>query len=270
VPLKVMDVIEIMENFAPVDLKESYDNVGLMVGDRNSTVTSILVALDCTLDVIAEAKERNCNLILTHHPLIFRKPSSVTYDTLQGRKINELIKNDISVYSSHTNLDSVCGGINDIFLKVLGFPEGNVMEPAADNKDKGNSGIGRFVVLEEGLTLGELCSKVKGALQLEYIRYSGQEDRTIKRIALINGSGQDYFITAAALGADCIITGDTTYHYVSDYIEEGISVIDAGHFATEWPAFRLFADILSSALTNSGWENSVITSSKTKDPYKYK
>lgn len=117
--MKIDKLIKIMETIAPPNLKESYDNVGLMVGDREADVAKILVALDCTLEVIEEAKALGADLILSHHPLLFRKPSTITTDTLLGRKIIELIKNDIALYSSHTNWDSVSAGIMMSLLLIL-------------------------------------------------------------------------------------------------------------------------------------------------------
>lgn len=269
--LKVADIKKIMEEMAPIKLKESYDNVGLMVGDLDEKVTSILVALDCTLSVIDEAKKKKCNLILTHHPLLFRKPSSITNETLLGKKIIELIKNNINVYSSHTNLDSVKGGINDIITETLGFKPLKTIE-LASNRDSGdyNSGIGRIAELEESITLKELCCNIKSALELPYIRYAGEDSMVIKKIAIINGSGQDYFYAAKKMGADCVITGDTTYHYVSDYSEEGIGIIDAGHFGTEWPGIKVVAKELENRINKLGFNNNVIISENVKDPYKLK
>lgn len=269
--LKVADIKKIMEEMAPTKLKESYDNVGLMVGDVDEKVTSILVALDCTLSVINEAKNKKCNLILTHHPLLFRKPSSITTETLLGKKIIELIKSNINVYSSHTNLDSVRGGINDIIIEVLGFKASKTIDlsPNRDSDDY-NSGIGRVAELNESITLKELCWKIKSALELPYLRYAGEDSMVIKKIAVINGSGQDYFYAAKKLGADCIITGDTTYHYVSDYSEEGIGIIDAGHFGTEWPGIKVVAKELENRIKELGFDNDVIISENGKDPYKLK
>jgi dinuclear metal center YbgI/SA1388 family protein len=269
--LKVKDIMDLVEELAPIRLKESYDNVGLMVGDSSSIVTSILVALDCTLEVIREAREKDCNLILTHHPLLFRKPSSITTDTLVGRKIIELIKNDINLYSCHTNLDSVAGGMNDLIAGILGYTDTEVIDPCSLDLDPGlRNGLGRIVTLHQTISLGELCMNVKEALELEYVRYSGDEAKMIRRLAIINGSGQDYFRAAVDMGADCVISGDTTYHYVSDYSEQNLAIIDAGHFSTEWPAMKLFAITLSGALKREGFQNSVIISNKTKDPYKYR
>ncbi|MCY6484234.1 Nif3-like dinuclear metal center hexameric protein [Clostridium aestuarii] len=269
--LMVRDIKNIMEKIAPIKLKEDYDNVGLMVGDLNSEVTSVLVALDCTLKVIEEAKQKKCNLIFTHHPLLFRKPSAITTDTLIGKKIIELIKNDISLYSSHTNLDSVKGGINDIIMKILEFENFEIIDPVHNvGLSYQNSGIGRIVALKEPITLKELCEKVKSTLELSYVRYAGENFKNISKIAVINGSGQDYFDVARKLGADCIITGDTTYHYVSDYNEQGIAVIDAGHFGTEWPAVKVVGEILKNKIQNMGFNNDVIVSENIYDPYKLK
>lgn len=267
--LTVRDIKKAMEEFAPTKLKESYDNVGLMVGDLDKEVTSILVALDCTEDIIEEALEKKSNLILTHHPLLFKKPSSITGETLTGRKIMKLIKNDISLYSAHTNLDAVEGGINDTVMNLLGFNEYITMELSSgrdlnDNK----SGIGRLATLDEGITLKDLCAKLKKSLKIPYVRYAGEESMTIKKIAVINGSGQDYFSIAKKIGADCIITGDTSYHYVSDFCEEGIGIIDAGHFGTEWPAFKVLAYMLEIKLQRMGFKNKVIVSERARDPYR--
>lgn len=269
--LKVEDVHSIMEKHAPSVLKESYDNVGLMVGNMKDEVTSILIALDCTLEVIEEAKQNKCNLILTHHPLLFKRPDSVTTDTLTGRKIIELIKNNINVYSAHTNLDSVKGGINDIIMDLLQLTSCHVIDPSGiQYYAEDHCGIGRIGKLESPVTLKELCNRVKDNLNIAMVRYSGSESKIINKIAVINGSGESYFNSAKLLGVDCILTGDTTYHYVSDLNEEGIAVIDAGHFETEWPAMKRIAEFLIQKIQSDGFCSTVILSKVNRSPYKYK
>ncbi|KGM97893.1 hypothetical protein Z968_01630 [Clostridium novyi A str. 4552] len=267
--LKVADFKNIVEDFAPVKLKLSYDNVGLMVGELNNEIGNILVALDCTLDVIEEAKEKNCNFIFTHHPLLYRKPSSVTSETLVGKKILELIKNNISLYSAHTNLDSVKSGINDTVMKMLEIKNCKTIEfSEGKDKDDNVSGLGRVGTLENPITVKEMCSRVKEVLKTPYVRYIGEDSKKIKTIAVINGSGQDYFDRARKMGADCIITGDTTYHIISDYNEDGISVIDGGHFPTEWLAFKDICMRLQEKIKEAGFENKIVFSETAKDPYK--
>jgi dinuclear metal center YbgI/SA1388 family protein len=268
--LKVRDIQRIMEEYAPVCLKEDYDNVGLMIGDIEAEVTSILVALDCTMQVIDEAIEKGCSLILTHHPLLFVKPRTITSETLKGRKILKIIRNNISLYSSHTNLDSVKDGINDLAVQLLEFNDYKVdiIEKAKIVQYEDDCGIGRLITLKNEISLNELCMRVKKAFDLKVIRYSGDKNKTIRKIAIINGSGEDFFGISKKLGADCIITGDTSYHFVSDISEEGVCIIDAGHFNTEWPAVKRFAQSLEKTLREKGYENKIYISEACEDPYK--
>ena len=269
--LKVETIHNIMEGYAPEVLKEDYDNVGLMVGDRDIEVTKILIALDCTLDVIREAVDTGCNFILTHHPLLFIKPKSITSDTLTGEKIIELIRNNIAVYSSHTNLDSVKGGLNDIAAEILGYTNGKIIDSSTvPGYDNGNNGIGRLVTLDNTILLIDLCEKVKKLFNADQIRYVGEDNREVKTIAIINGSGEDYFDMARNLKVDCIITGDTKYHGACDLKEQGTALIDAGHFITEWIPFQIFGKILQEKLLSKGYYNDVVISKSTIDTYKFK
>jgi dinuclear metal center YbgI/SA1388 family protein len=204
-----------------------------MVGDRNKEVKKVLLALDCTLKVIEEGKKNNVDLIITHHPLIFRKPSKITTDTLQGKKIIELIKNDISLYSSHTNLDSAEGGLNSTIVTLLGYEEGTLIEINSKNS---KAGLGRIIELNKKEDLEEVIDNIKSKLNINNLRVVKGNDK-VSKIAIINGSGQDFFGKAINMGADCIITGDTTYHFASDYKEMGISIIDIGHFSSEQIVF---------------------------------
>ncbi len=222
-----------MELLAPSYLKEDFDNVGLMVGDRNKSVNKVLLALDCTLKVIEEAKREKVDLIITHHPLIFRKPSNITTDTLQGKKIIELIKNDISLYSSHTNLDSAENGLNNTIVSILGFNDSAILEK---NKNANSAGLGRIVNLDKEIKLENLIDQVKTKLNISNLRVVKGNDK-VSKIAIINGSGQDFIGKAMQLGVDTVITGDTTYHFASDYKEMGINILDVGHFSSEQIVF---------------------------------
>lgn len=265
--LYVKELVKIIEAIAPPVLKEDFDNVGLMVGDNREKVSSILIALDCTLDVIEEAKNKQCNFILTHHPLLFIKPKSITNETLQGRKILSLIKNDITLYSAHTNLDSVQGGLNDYVAEALDIKNSKILDKSPKGIVEGEHGIGRIGKLENPMTLLELCNKVKDKFNLKNVRFVGDLNKEISRVAIINGSGQDYFFKAKALGAQCIITGDTSYHFVSDFKEEDICIIDAGHFGTEWSAMKSIETVLKEKLKEAGHDITIYISQSAKDPY---
>ena len=165
----VKEIAKEMEKLAPIFLKEDFDNVGLMVGSKDKEVKKVLLALDCTKDVIEEGKREGVELIITHHPLIFRRPSRIVNDDLQGWKIIELIKNDISLYSSHTNLDSTKDGINEEIVKVLGFSHGKLIE---SSKVRGfeECGLGRVVYLENVIELNNLINIVKEKLGISSLR----------------------------------------------------------------------------------------------------
>lgn len=263
------DIKKILNEMVPENLKESYDNVGLMIGDLKAEIDSVLIALDCTMEVIEEARQLKCNFIITHHPLLFLKPDSITTETILGNKIEKLIKNDINVYACHTNLDIVSGGLNDIIANLLGFDTWQVLEEASEKKTEISYGVGRLVLLENPLTLKEICYRVKENLKLSHLKYAGDDNMIINKIAIVNGSGEDYFKAAKLKGADCIITGDTTYHYVSDYVEDNMAVIDAGHFETEWPAMQVFAEKLQKKLIELGYKNEIIVSKASRPIYKF-
>ena len=261
--MKLKNIIDIIETIAPKHLKEDFDNVGLMVGDKDKEVSRILVALDCTTSVIEEGKSLGVELILTHHPLLFRKPATITTDTLLGRKIIELIKNDINLYAAHTNWDSVKEGLNDTLVSMLGFEESQII---SKNKNGEDAGIGRIIQLKEEKSLNEIIEKVKYSLNVKNLRYVGELDKNIKTIAIINGSGQDFFESSRRLGADLVITGDTTYHFVSDYEEMGLGIIDIGHFNSEWPVLVKLSEVLK---MNLGDGVKIYISKVSKDPYTF-
>ncbi|MGL4850034.1 MAG: Nif3-like dinuclear metal center hexameric protein [Clostridium sp.] len=256
----IKDVINKMEEFAPSRIKEDFDNVGLMVGDRDGSVTKVLLALDCTMDVINEAIEKKCELIITHHPLIFKKPNRIVTGDLLGEKIITLIKNNISVYSSHTNLDSAKDGINKEIVTKLGFSDSAIMDKGVEE----GVGIGRFISLKEPIKAEELINSIKKNLELEKLKGTiGKKE--INNIAIINGSGASYFNKAYEMGADCIISGDVSYHYMLDYKELGLTIIDAGHFNTEW---LVFLDVMKKATKDINTVEFLI-SENTKDPYEF-
>lgn len=260
---KVLDIAKAIENAAPKCLMEEYDNIGMMVGDENKDVKKVLLSLDCTKEVIKEAINLNSDLIITHHPLIFKKPKNILAGDLLGDKIITLIKEDIALYSCHTNLDSTKGGINETIVNILGFNSDKIIEPK-EYKNYEDCGIGRLVNLKEKTSLCDIIKLVKEKLNINNMRIvKGSEDAKV--LAIINGSGQDLFYRAKNLGADCIITGDTTYHFASDFKEMGISIIDAGHFSTEYLAFLRTLEFLNEKFKDVEF----IVSEKCRDPYEF-
>lgn len=259
IPLK--NLIELLETAAPPDLAEPWDNPGLAVGDPAQLIEKVLVGMDVTLPLIAEARALGAQLILTHHPLLFARPDAVTPASVQGRKLRELIRNDLAAYSAHTNLDKVAGGMNDDLMDLLGFSPWEIL----DGDVSTGGGIGRRAVVAP-VTLEVLARRIGETLQAKALRFVGEPGRLITSVAVINGSGAEYISLAKDLGIDCVITGDTKYHEVLDALEEGICVIDPGHFASEWLIFsRVIARIEAQARAISPIE--FVWSQSAADPF---
>ena len=260
---KVIEIAKEIEKFAPKFLMEEYDNVGLMVGDEQKKVHKVLLALDCTKEVIKEASSSKCDLIITHHPLLFKKPKNIIKGDLIGDKVISLVKEDIALYSCHTNLDSAKNGINETIVNMLGFNSNTIIEPNESENYK-DAGIGRLIKLEKEMVLCDIIKLVKKNLNIENMRIVRGSEK-VKVLAVINGSGQDLFYKAKCLGADCIISGDTTYHFASDFKEMEISIIDAGHFSTEYLVFLKTLEFLKEKFKDVEF----IASEKCKDPYDF-
>lgn len=260
IPLKKL--IDLLETAAPPELAEPWDNPGLAVGDPEQLIDKVLVGMDVTLPLIAEARSLGAQLILTHHPLLFTRPGAITSATVQGRKLRELIRHDLAAYSAHTNLDKVAGGMNDDLMELLGFSHWEILDGDAAT----GIGIGRRAVVEP-VTLKELAQRIHEKLKANALRFVGNPDRIITSAAVINGSGAEYIPLAKALGIDCVITGDTKYHEVLDALEEDICIIDPGHFASEWLIFsRVIARIETQARAIGPID--FVWSQSTADPFR--
>ena len=231
------DIIKELERVFPKDLEEERENVGLLIGDEKREVQKIQISLDATEKAIDKAIENGVDKIVTHHPMIFRAIKSIDYSTVLGRKIIKLIENKINLYTLHTNLDSALNGLNDYILKKLGIDEAKIVD---ENMNIESSGIGRVYKLIKNSTIEEYIQILKKNLEIESVRFIGDEKRVVKKIALVNGTGMSYRKKAKKMGVDLFITGDVGYHEDSDAKEAGLNLIDIGHFEGE----KCFADLL--------------------------
>lgn len=247
------DLIKYLEKYAPTELAEKWDNPGMQVGDLNQEVKKIMTALDATDSVIEQAIKERVDILITHHPMLFKPLKKITEEDFVGRRIRKLIRNNISVYAMHTNCDiAKMADYSAFMLKLsdkepLGESVGLSDKLLLNEEFKNNKemGIGKVGNLTEELTLGELCKKVKKEFNLDYIRVSGDIEAVIKRVAICPGSGHDYIEDAIAKKAQVFITGDLGHHAVLDARERGLYLIDAGHFGTESFMKKQLADELS-------------------------
>lgn len=253
----VKDVFNHLNNLADVKLAEKWDNVGLMLGSNNNEVSRVLVCLDVTTNVVEEAIAKNVNLIVSHHPLIFKPLKNIDYTTdFKSRIIRNLIKNDISVISFHTNLDSATLGLNDYLAKILKLNEIQVLfEHSLDN----TAGLGRIGKLNKPMKLSDFITYIKNSFSLETVSAIIGDEKEISTIALLGGSGADFIYTLPEV--DAYLTGDVGYHAALDAIEMKKNIIDVGHF-TE----NLVKDLLLDYISELNVE--VIKSTVEKSPFK--
>ena len=253
----VKDIFNHLNNLADVKLAEKWDNVGLMLGSNNNEVNKVLVCLDVTTSVVEEAIANNVNLIVSHHPLIFKPLKNIDYTTdFKSRIIRNLIKNDISVISFHTNLDSATLGLNDYLAKILKLNEIQVLfEHSLDN----TAGLGRIGKLTNPMKLNDFITYIKNCFSLETVSAVIGDEKEISTIALLGGSGADFIYTLPEV--DVYLTGDVGYHAALDAIEMKKNIIDVGHF-TE----NLVKDLLLDYISELNVE--VIKSTVEKSPFK--
>ena len=239
--------MEIMERLAPRRLAEEWDNPGLLLGSPFQPVKKIIVCLDVSDGVADMAVREQVDLIITHHPLIFKPLKKICTDQPLGRRLQKLLANDIAVYAAHTNLDSATGGVNDVLAKAIGLIK---IKPFADSKGlEEEETLGRIGYLPTTLSADEFAITVREALKAKYVRLIKAGDKPIKKVALCGGSGAEFIAKAAFLGADAYVTGDVRYHDAQHAAELGLHVIDAGHFATEYPIVSELRAKLAAELT---------------------
>lgn len=230
--INVGDVFSYIDGFAPFGTQASWDNSGVLLGESGTQIRKILVCLDLTLEAANFAAEHACDLIVSHHPVIFRAVKSIPdYSVLRP-----LIRNDISVISVHTNLDKCAGGVNDTLCGML-FDE---YRKCGDAIAEGFLNVGRF---EDALCPEDVASLLKQRLGGP-VRYICGGPK-VKNAAVCAGSGGELFKEAAALGCDALITGDANHHDFLDAVALGISLFAAGHYETEYPIVSVLGERLS-------------------------
>ena len=222
--MKARDLIERYEAYCPQELSMEGDISGLQIGTLDKLVDRVMVTLDVRETTVAEAIEKGVDLIITKHALIFR-PLSDLVATPQNKIFLDLIKHDIAVYVSHTNIDIVPDGLNDWFCDRLGI---KFTKPLSLTHD--SYGIGRIGDIPRQ-TFSEFALKVKDTFNLDSVRLVsyGQETKVIRRVAICGGSGQSFYKEALAKGADVYVTGDIYYHTAQEMITNGLLGIDPGH-----------------------------------------
>ena len=233
--MRIAELIESLEEWAPQTLAESWDNVGLQIGEPRADIAGVLVTLDVTREVLGEAHELGANLIISHHPLIFQPLKRIDTQSPPGSLIELMIRGKMNLYVMHTNLDSAPGGVNSILAERLGLEDTAVLRLADPPND--GCGLGILGSLEEETTLEEFVVKVEDSLKVAALTYAGAPESTLRRVAACGGSGGSLLEEAVSKGADVYVTGDLGHH---DFLaaQGRMALIDAGHFETEVPVLE--------------------------------
>lgn len=256
--MKLQSVIQTLENIAPLDLAEEWDNVGLLINPlRARNVKKILLTIDLTEAVADEAVAEKVDLIVAYHPILFRPANCMNANDAYDRTVMKLVQKNIAVYSPHTALDAVIGGVNDWLADGVGEGEVSVLQPIQDSE----AGQGRLVVLKKPVKLKTMAQRIKAHLGLKTLRLAAAaENKPIQTVALCAGAGTDAF---EGIQADCYLTGEMSHHNVLAATMNGSHVILCEHTNTERGYLPLFRKILRKALDN---DIEIVVSAEDTDP----
>lgn len=239
----VADVADFLARFAPPGLAEDWDNVGLLLGRETAQVESILTCLTLTPDVAQEAIAAKVQLIVSHHPILFRPVQQLTSSTIEGDMILDLVAAGVSVHSPHTSYDSAAEGINEQLARAFGLSNIDVLRPR-DDGDDATQGAGRFGDFETTISLDNLVSRVKQTLGISALQLVGSPDDRIDRLGIACGAAAEFLTDAHRLGCQALLTGEARFHDCLAARSLGMAIILPGHYASERPAVEQLAEVL--------------------------
>ena len=240
--MKVKEVLNALEQFAPLPLQESWDNAGLQVGLTEAEVSGALLCLDVTEAVVDEALRKGCNLVVSHHPLLFRGLKTISDLTDVQRTVRKAIQHEVCVVSMHTNMDNAQGGVNFKIAEKLGLQDTAFMNPKRVGDVECGSGV--IGTLEEPMAADDFVLKVKRAFGVECAMTNELLRRPVSRVAICGGAGDFLLDDAVGAGADAFITGEMHYHQYFGY-EQRIQICVIGHYQSEQFTTEVFRDIIA-------------------------
>ena len=239
--MKIRQIIDALEDFAPLALQDGYDNAGLQIGlPQDVDATGVLLCLDVTEAVIDEAVSRGCNLVVSHHPLLFRPLKSISGKDYVERVVIKAIQHGITLYAAHTNLDNAQGGVNHKMAEKLQLGALEWLEPKT-GMDGGSGLVGE---LPTALTQQAFIQLVKDTFHVDSMRYNNWQGKYVRRVAICGGAGAFLIPKAIEKGADAFVTGEIGYHRFFGY-EDSILLTEIGHFESEQYTLEIFREIIS-------------------------
>lgn len=244
---RLQDVVTFLREFAPPEFAEDWDNVGLLIGDPAAEIRSVMTCLTLTPNVADEAISRSVQLIVTHHPVLFRPVQRLTAETSEGRMLLSLIRAGVSVYSPHTSYDSAADGINAQLARLFELRDVQPLRPNSSLASEAQPiGSGRWGSLPSATSLRDLIKRVKPALRVSTVQFVGDLDRPIMKLGIACGAAAEFLRDAAQLGCEVLLTGEARFHSCLEAEAANIALILPGHYATERPAMEQLAKVLRS------------------------
>ncbi|MDT0471308.1 Nif3-like dinuclear metal center hexameric protein [Streptomyces sp. DSM 41014] len=269
---RLSEVIAALENLWPAERAESWDAVGTVAGDPDQEVSRVLFAVDPVQEIVDEAVKLGADLLITHHPLYLRGTTTVAAHTFKGRVVHTLIKHDIALHVAHTNADTADPGVSDALAGALGLRVVRPLVPDPTDSE-GRRGLGRVCELDHPVTVAELAARAAARLPAtaQGIRVAGDAEATVRTVAVSGGSGDSLFDHVRAAGVDAFLTADLRHHPASEFLADRahrpLALLDAAHWATEWPWCELAATQLDEISDRHGWDLRVHVSRTVTDPW---
>jgi dinuclear metal center YbgI/SA1388 family protein len=257
-PCTVKAVVDWLEETFPPETAEVWDSVGLQVGDMESPVARLIVALDPTVEAVQAAAGQGASLLVTHHPVWLQPLRTIRTQEPVGRIIWASIRSGVSVYCAHTNLDRAAGGPNDLLARLVGLRE---VEPVM-------AGMGRVGRLTTPMSLRDFCLRVQAGFPGAPVRLAGQCRGEVDRVAVCCGSGASALEAALAQGAQILVTGDVRYHDARRAESLGLALLDVGHFASERIVVPWLCEEIETASHGRGWGIDVLAYEGELEPFR--
>lgn len=257
--MKVKELTDWLNGKYPSSMAESWDNVGLLVGNDENQVSHVFLALDLTEETLSEAIDKKADMIITHHPMIFSGMKKINNHDFLGRKVMTLIRHDIPYYAMHTNYDIL--GMADLCADYLKLENREVLT-VTEKTEKGEEGLGRIGNLPKKMTLRECSEFVKKVLDLSDVKIYGDPETMVYRAANCTGSGKSLISDVLKKQADVYITGDIDHHTGIDAVAQGLCIVDAGHYGTEYIFMAAMERVLEQAFPQLK-----VSCAKVRNPY---
>lgn len=238
--MKIKEIVSALERFAPLPLQDGYDNAGMQIGLTDAEATGALLCLDVTEEVIDEAIKLGCNLVISHHPLLFKGLKSITGSSYVEKCVLHAIRNSVAIYSAHTNIDNTKNGVSYKMAEKLELENIRFLDPSTTHFEAGSGIIG---TLREPMTELEFLRKLKITFEVECVRHNELNGKLIEKVALCGGAGDFLIDKAVSEEVDAFFTGEIKYHNFFGY-EEKLLLAEIGHYESEQYTKEIFYSII--------------------------